>query len=65
MNIFVLSLLHPLLPCGNLGAIVVMIEWQLDLQLPMQSIPITIKIVILNTAHGEVYLIYLCKKVCQ
>jgi hypothetical protein len=27
----------------------------LDLQLPVQSVPITIKIASLNPAHGEVY----------
>ena len=26
-----------------------------DLQLPMQSVPITIKVVSLNPTHGEVY----------
>jgi hypothetical protein len=31
------------------------IIWQLDLQLPMQSVSITTKIVSLNPAHGEVY----------
>jgi hypothetical protein len=28
----------------------------LDLQLPMQSVPITTNVVSLNPAHGEVYL---------
>ena len=31
------------------------IVWLLDLQLHMQSVPITINIVSLNPAHGEVY----------
>jgi len=31
----------------------------LDLQLPMQSVPITTKVVSLNSTHGEVYLIQL------
>jgi len=35
---------------------VVVIVWSLDLQLPMQSVPITTK-VSWNTAHGELYLI--------
>jgi hypothetical protein len=35
----------------------VMIVWQLDLQLPMPSVPITTEVVSLNLAHGEVYLI--------
>jgi hypothetical protein len=30
-------------------------RWYLDLQLPVQSVPITIKVVSLNTTHGEVY----------
>jgi hypothetical protein len=33
--------------------------WKLDLQLPVQSVPITTKVVSLNPAHGEVYLIQL------
>jgi hypothetical protein len=33
------------------------IVWQLDLQLPMQSVPITTKGVSLDPAHGKVYLI--------
>ena len=37
------------------GAVVVMIIWQLVLQLPMQSVPITTKVVGLNPAHGGVY----------
>ena len=37
--------------------LVVMILWWLDLQLPMQSVPITTKVVSSNPAHGEVYLI--------
>ena len=35
----------------------VVFEWKLDLQLPVQSVPITTKVVSLNPAHGEVYLI--------
>jgi hypothetical protein len=33
----------------------VVIVWWLDLQLPMQSVHITTKVVSLNPAHGEVY----------
>ena len=33
------------------------IVWKLDLQLPMQSVPITTNVVSSNPAHGEVYLI--------
>jgi hypothetical protein len=39
---------------GRGGALVVIIWW-LFLQLPMQSVPITIKVVSSNPAHGEVY----------
>ena len=37
------------------GVIMVMIVWQLDLQLPVQSVPITTKVVSSNSAHGKVY----------
>ena len=33
----------------------VMIVWKLDLQLPVQSAPITITVVSSNPNHGEVY----------
>ena len=33
----------------------VVIAWWLDLQLPVQSVPITTKNVSSNPAHGEVY----------
>ena len=33
------------------------IVWQLDLKLPMQSVPITNKVVSLNPVHDVVYLI--------
>jgi len=36
-------------------AIVAMIAWWLDLQLPMPSVPITTKVVSSNPAHDEVY----------
>jgi hypothetical protein len=36
-------------------AVVVMIICQLDLQLPLQSVPITTKVVSSNPTHGEVY----------
>jgi hypothetical protein len=35
--------------------IMVLIIWLLDLQLPLQSVPITTKVVSLSPAHGEVY----------
>jgi hypothetical protein len=34
-----------------------MIVWLLNLQLHVQSVPITTKVVSYNPAHGEVYLI--------
>jgi hypothetical protein len=37
------------------GAIGVMIVWLLDLQLPVQSVPFTTKVVSSNPIHGEVY----------
>jgi len=47
-------------------AVVVVIVWYLDLQLPMQSVPITNNVVSSKLAHGEVYSITtLCDKVCQ
>ena len=33
----------------------VVIVWYLDLQIPVQSVPITTKIVSSNPAHGEMY----------
>ena len=39
----------------EIGSVVVVIVWLLDLQLPMQSVPITTKVVSCNPAHGEVY----------
>jgi len=39
--------------------VVVVIAWKLDLQLPIQSVPITTKVVSSNPAHGNVYLIQL------
>ena len=41
----------------RVGVIVVMIVQLLDLQLPVQLMPITTKVVSLNPAHAEVYLI--------
>jgi hypothetical protein len=39
----------------HVGAVVVMIVWYLDIQLPMQPVPITTKVVTSNPVHGEVY----------
>ena len=39
------------------GDVMVMIIWELDLLLSMQSVPITTNVVSLNPANGEVYLI--------
>ena len=38
-----------------LGAVMAMILWQLDIQLPMQSVPITTDVVSSNLDQGEVY----------
>ena len=37
------------------GAIVAVVVWYLDLQLPMQSVPITTDVVSSNLDQGEVY----------
>jgi hypothetical protein len=37
--------------CMIIGVVV----WCLDLQLPMQSVPITAKVMSLNPTHGEVF----------
>ena len=50
--------------CFVTGAMVVVIVWQLGLQLSMQSVPFTINIVSLNPAHVKVYSIKHCDKVC-
>ena len=45
------------------GLSLVVILWQLDLQLPMQTLYVTTKVVSLNPAHGEEYTIqYYVKK---
>jgi hypothetical protein len=47
-----------------IGSVVVVIVWWLDLQLPMQSVSITTKVVSSNSTHG-VLDTTLCDKVCQ
>jgi len=42
------------------GAVVVVIVWSLDLQLPLQSVAITTDVVSSNLDQGE-----MCDKVCQ
>jgi hypothetical protein len=46
---------------------VVVILWQLDLQLPLHSVSITTKVVSSNPAHGEMYSIqhYMIKFVSE
>ena len=39
----------------NQGAVVVVIVWWMDLQLPVQLVPITTKVGNSNPAHGEEY----------
>ena len=43
------------------GAVVAVIVWQLDWQLPMQSVPITTDAVSSNLEKGEVYSKYVIK----
>ena len=40
---------------AEFGAIVAVIKWKLDLQLPMQSVPITNDVVSSNLDQGEMY----------
>ena len=49
------------------GAVLVMIVWLLYLQLPVQSVPITTKVMSSNPAHGGMYSIqhYVIKFVCD
>jgi hypothetical protein len=39
----------------NLGAVLVVIVWSLDLQLPVQSVSITTNVVSFEPIHGDVY----------
>ena len=48
---------------ANQGVVVAVIVWQLDLQLPMQSVPITTDVVSWNLDQGEGTT--LCNRVCQ
>jgi hypothetical protein len=57
LNTLVTSMFTDNYSVKYLRAVVVVIVWYLDLQLPMQSVPTTTKIVSLNPAHGKVYLI--------
>jgi hypothetical protein len=41
----------------NPGPVVVMLIWYLDLQIPIQSVPITTKVMSLNPVHGEAYML--------
>ena len=43
-----------------IGAVMVMFVWKLDLQLPVQTMLITTKVMGFNLAHGKVYLIQHC-----
>jgi hypothetical protein len=42
-------------PRTHIGAVMVVIIWWVDLQLHVQSFPITTKVVSVNPIHGEVY----------
>jgi len=39
----------------NYNHISIFLKWELNLQLPVQSVPITTKVVSSNAFHGEVY----------
>jgi hypothetical protein len=52
-TIFEYPILILIKPQICIGAVVVV--WKLDLQLPVQSVPITTNVVSLNPIHGEVY----------
>jgi hypothetical protein len=45
--------LYSMLPQTKRGADVVVIVWKFDLQLPVQSVPITTNVVSLNPAHAR------------
>ena len=47
------------------AVVVIMIVWQLDLQLPMQSVPMTTSVVVRILLRRGVLDITLCDKVCQ
>ena len=49
------------------GTLVVVIVWKLDLQLPMQPLPILTIAVSSNPSHGEVYsiLLYVLSVTCD
>ena len=50
------TVLHKwLIVCYPVHVVDVVVAWEMDLQLTMQSVPITTKVVILNSTHGEVY----------
>ena len=44
----------------SVWAVWAVIVWQLDLQLSVQSVPVTTNVVSLNPIDGEVYSIQLC-----
>jgi len=46
--------LHRIVPY-SIGVFVVVILWYLDFQLPVQSVPITTKVVSSNSTHDDVY----------
>jgi hypothetical protein len=52
VHITMCTVLHSIVPITRRGTVVVVIVWKLDLQLPMQSVPITTKVVISNSVHN-------------
>jgi hypothetical protein len=65
MSINHIFLYHNMCTLTNDGAVMDVIVWELDLQLPVQSVPITNKVVISNPVHGEVYSIQVCQLTCN
>ena len=49
----------------GIGGVMVVIVWSLDLQLPVQSVPITTNVVSSNPAQASCTHTTLCDKVCQ
>jgi hypothetical protein len=54
-NICIIQPYHHIYKIFIQGAVVAVIVWYLDLQLPMQSVPITTDVVSSNLDQGEVY----------
>jgi hypothetical protein len=55
LNFLVCLLTLKLFISQQAQAVMAVIVWYLDLNLPIQSVPVTINVVSLNPAHGKVY----------